>query len=75
MIGHRRLDIEGAELELFSEGIDDCLDRIQMIIIETHDRFRPGSEAAVRKALEPSFQEKPRNGENLFFVRKQQVQH
>jgi hypothetical protein len=45
-----------------------------MIIIETHDRFRPGSEAAVRKALAPSFEEQPRNGENLFFVRKQEVQ-
>jgi glycosyl transferase family 25 len=69
-----KIDIEGAELELFSEGIDDCLDRIQMIIIETHDRFRPGSEAAVRKALAPLFEEKPRNGENLFFVRRQKIQ-
>jgi FkbM family methyltransferase len=69
-----KIDIEGAELELFSDGIDDCLSRIQVIIIETHDRFRPGSEAAVRNALAPLFEEKPRNGENLFFVRKQQVQ-
>jgi FkbM family methyltransferase len=50
-----KVDIEGAELELFSGGMDDCLDRVKMIIIETHDRFRPGSEAAVRKALEPVY--------------------
>jgi FkbM family methyltransferase len=68
-----KIDIEGAELELFSEGIDDCLSRIQMIIIETHDRFRPGSEAAVRKALGRQFEELPPNGENLFFVRKRQA--
>jgi glycosyl transferase, family 25 len=68
-----KIDIEGAELELFSEGIDDCLSRIQMIIIETHDRFRPGSEAAVRKTLARHFEELPPNGENLFFVRKEQV--
>lgn len=65
-----KVDIEGAELELFSEGVQDCLAQIRMVIIETHDRFRPGSEAAVRRALDPLFEERPRRGENLVFRRK-----
>jgi FkbM family methyltransferase len=65
-----KVDIEGAELEVFSEDLTSCLERIRMIIIETHDRFRPGSEAAVRKAIAPLFEERPSKGENLFFIRK-----
>lgn len=65
-----KVDIEGAELELFSDGIRDCLPRIRMIVVETHDRFRPGSEAAVRRALAPLFEEKSSSGENLIFTRK-----
>ena len=65
-----KVDVEGAELELFSEGIDDCLSRVQAIIIETHDRFRSGSELAVRRALAGQYEERPSRGENLIFERK-----
>jgi hypothetical protein len=65
-----KIDIEGAELEIFSDGADEWLPRIGLIIIETHERFRPGSEAAVRKALWPMFEELPPSGESLFFRRK-----
>jgi len=65
-----KIDIEGAELELFSNGTDEWLQRIGLIIIETHDRFRPGSEEAVRNAVHPMFEELPRSGESLFFRRK-----
>ncbi len=64
-----KIDIEGSELELFNHEPDEWLTRTDLIIIETHDRFRPGSELAVRKALLRSFQELPRSGENLFFRR------
>ena len=64
-----KVDIEGAELEVFTDGVQDCLDRIGLVIVETHDRFRPGSEAAVRNALGPQFRELPQKGENLFFAR------
>ena len=64
-----KVDIEGAERELFSCGLDDCLGRIGLVIVETHDRSHSGSEAAVRAALASGFQELPRNGENLFFRR------
>jgi FkbM family methyltransferase len=62
-----KVDIEGAELEVFSERSAEWLPRIGLVAIETHDRFRPGSEAAVRNALAPFFEELPPRGENLFF--------
>ncbi|GJD75459.1 FkbM family methyltransferase [Methylobacterium goesingense] len=64
-----KVDIEGAELELFSQEAETWLDRIKFIIVETHDRFRSGSEAAVRTVLANRFQELPPLGENLIFVR------
>lgn len=65
-----KVDIEGAELEVFSNGAEHWLPRVRLIIVETHDRFRPGSEAAVRAALMDGFDELPSHGENLFFRRK-----
>jgi FkbM family methyltransferase len=65
-----KMDIEGAELEVFANGADLWLPRVRLIIAETHDRFRPGSEAAVRAALRDNFEELPSHGENLFFRRK-----
>jgi FkbM family methyltransferase len=64
-----KIDIEGAELEIFSQTAQLWLPRVQLIIVETHDRFRPGSELAVREALALMFEELPRCGENLFFRR------
>lgn len=65
-----KVDIEGAELELFSHDVEKWLPRINLIIIETHDRFRPGAEEAVRNAVHAMFEELPRSGENLFFRRR-----
>jgi FkbM family methyltransferase len=65
-----KVDIEGAELEIFSHNALAWLPRVKLIIVETHDRFRPGSEAAVRHALAAGFEELPPNGENLFFRRR-----
>jgi FkbM family methyltransferase len=65
-----KVDIEGAELEVFSNGAEEWLSRINLIVIETHDRFRPGSEVAVRRALYPMFDELPLSRESLFFRRK-----
>ncbi len=65
-----KIDIEGAELEIFSEGSEEWLSKIGLIIVETHERFRPGSDGAVRNALRPMFDELPGRAENLFFRRK-----
>lgn len=62
-----KVDIEGAEYEVFSNDPKSWLPRVNVIFIETHDRFRPGSEAAVRTALMDDFIELPQVGENLVF--------
>lgn len=62
-----KVDIEGAEYELFEKGYESWLDKVGLIIIETHDRFKPNSEAMVRNALNGRFTELPLKGENLFF--------
>ena len=65
-----KVDIEGAEFEIFGHEAADWLARTNLIIIETHDRFRPGAESAVRAAIAPLFEELPGSGENLFFRRR-----
>jgi hypothetical protein len=65
-----KVDIEGAELELFSADASAWLPRIKMLVIETHERFRPGSDAAVRRAVAELFEELSSWNENLVFRRK-----
>ncbi len=65
-----KVDIEGAELELFSSDVSSWLPMVKLLIIETHERFRPGSDLAVRRAVAGLLEELPSVGENLFFRRK-----
>lgn len=46
-----KIDIEGAERELFSENYDYWLKRTRLIIIELHDWLNAGSSSAVFKAI------------------------
>jgi len=62
-----KIDIEGAEQDIFGNRPESWLPHVRMIIIETHDRFRQGAEATVRAAVNAMFEELPRVGENLFF--------
>ena len=64
-----KIDIEGAEKELFEAGDLSWLDLVKMILVETHDRFRPGSRAAVLRILDHGFSRLPDCGENNIFVR------
>lgn len=48
-----KLDIEGAEKELFAHGAGDWLPKVRVLIIELHDRFVHGSSKAVFSALAP----------------------
>jgi FkbM family methyltransferase len=45
-----KLDIEGAEREIFDTGDLDWMNRTHAIMIKLHDRFRPGCEAAFLNA-------------------------
>jgi FkbM family methyltransferase len=63
-----KLDIEGAERELFQDGCEEWLPRVKMIIIELHDRFVPGcSRAVYSKLCQMPFRQEIR-GENIFVL-------
>lgn len=47
-----KLDIEGAEREVFSLGATGWLDRVDILAVELHDRFRPGCAQALYSALQ-----------------------
>jgi len=64
-----KLDIEGAEVELFSQGSGDWLDRVETIVVELHDRFRPGCAEAFYGAIRGHGFQEWRKGENLFLTR------
>lgn len=65
-----KVDIEGAERELFAAPDRSWLDDVETVVIETHDRFRPGSHAAVTQALAQDFVALPQSGENHVFRRR-----
>jgi FkbM family methyltransferase len=46
-----KLDIEGGELELFSANFLPWITKVRVIIIELHDRLRPGCAAAFYSAI------------------------
>ena len=61
-----KLDIEGAERELFRKGWQEWLPKVRMIVIELHDRFVPGcSQSFYSAILSRSFRQEV-NGENIF---------
>jgi FkbM family methyltransferase len=65
-----KIDIEGSERELFSENTG-WLERVSVLVLELHDRFRPGCREALDGAIERSgirFRELQR-GEDVVFVR------
>ena len=61
-----KLDIEGAERELFSTGSDLWLDRVRHIAIELHDRFKPGCARAFYGSLNGRPFSQEVSGENIF---------
>ncbi|HSZ63756.1 MAG TPA: FkbM family methyltransferase [Terriglobales bacterium] len=63
MIDLLKIDIEGAELELFAKA--DWVRHVRCIMIETHDRFRPGCSEAVRAALGERWEQR---GETAAFL-------
>jgi FkbM family methyltransferase len=65
-IDYLKLDIEGAELELFSESTESWLNNVGVIAIELHDKFRKGCAQAFYSAISkrPFIQEI--RSENIF---------
>ena len=64
-----KLDIEGAEKEVFSNNYANWLGRINSLIVETHDRFKAGCTDAVNRAVQEFGLKGYLRGENTFFSR------
>jgi FkbM family methyltransferase len=65
-----KLDVEGTELELFSDpACDEWLSRTNMLFVETHDRTRPGCTAALDAAVSRHAFTRSRRGENIVLLR------
>lgn len=63
-----KLDIEGAERELFSDSCEEWLPRVRMIVIELHDRLAAGSaERFYSHLVRRRFSQEIR-GENIFIL-------
>jgi hypothetical protein len=62
-----KIDIEGAEKELFSEP-HAWLDQVQSMVIELHDRYQPGCSRAFFNAVQ-SFPHEQWCGENIWVWR------
>ena len=67
-----KLDIEGAEKELFSKNIS-WLKKVNMIIIEFHDYFRKGCSDSFYSAINKKDWNEFRRGENIMLVRKKSI--
>ncbi len=64
-----KIDIEGAEVELFAENYTHWLPKVRCLVIEFHDRWRPGSSATVTAALAKcNFRAEGTVGENAVFI-------
>jgi hypothetical protein len=65
--------VEGAEKEIFSASCDDWLPRTNVILIELHDRFRPGCSDAFFSAVSTRDFHHAQRGQTLIFIRKKLV--
>lgn len=70
-IGLLKLDVEGAEREIFSADCDGWLSLVDAIIIELHDRFAPGCRDAFMGAIvrHPDLRQRHASLHNLVFAR------
>ena len=62
-----KLDIEGAEKEIFSENYESWLGKVNVLIIELHDRLKPGCSDAVYAAINKYKFKKEVSGEYVVF--------
>ncbi len=67
-----KMDIEGAEFDVFAHGGLDWLRLVACMAIEVHDNISPGALAAVRKAVAGVFHE-VRSGEYHVFHRQKSI--
>lgn len=65
-----KIDIEGAEKEVFNNSPDEWLTKTSFMFVELHDRMKEGTSKAVFKAVSNHDFMFDMKGENLIFYRK-----
>jgi FkbM family methyltransferase len=66
-----KVDVEGAEKEIF-ENASAWIDKVDAIMVETHDRFRPGCSRALYLATQ-KFDYEEHRGETVVLARKESI--
>jgi len=66
-----KLDVEGAEVEIFSSNYEDWLAKVDLLIVELHDRRRPGCSSSFYSALSKYSFNTYVHGDNVFCVNRQ----
>jgi len=67
-IGILKLDIEGAEKEVFSKNYESWLGKVDVLIIELHDRIKSGCSESFYSAVNHYNWKEFRKGENIILV-------
>ncbi|MBU1682748.1 FkbM family methyltransferase, partial [Patescibacteria group bacterium] len=65
-----KLDVEGAEKEIFSSNYDSWLGKVNVLIIELHDRIKMGCSEAFYSAIKKYNFEETESGENIVLFKK-----
>ncbi len=69
-IGLLKVDIEGAEKEVFGAAdVDEWLSKVKILTVELHDRFKSGCSYEFFKAVSKYHWHFELRGENLIFMR------
>lgn len=63
-----KLDVEGAEREIFCDGAAEWLPRVRVIVLELHDRFYPGCSRAFYREISARLEAQEIRGENVFVL-------
>jgi FkbM family methyltransferase len=65
-----KVDIEGSENELFSVNSESWIHKVNVIVIELHDRYRDGCTTAFYSAIVPQEWDEYVEGEKVILIRK-----
>ncbi len=64
-----KIDIEGAEKELFSQNYKSWIDKVNIIVIELHDRLKSGCSETFKKALKDGNWHITQRGEKVMAIK------
>ncbi len=64
-----KLDIEGAEKEVFLDTYEEWLSKVNLLIIELHDRIKPGCSETFYSAIRKYHFNQTQKGENIILTK------